>query len=457
MTDFRGKKVAVVGLGKSGLAACRLLRKKGAELFVSEAMENDSLRKEAEALRAEGVFVELGGHTRETIKGKDFVVMSPGVSPQAPPFQWAREEGIPVLSEIELGYLFCKGKIIAVTGSNGKSTTVSLIGKMLEEGGKRAWVCGNIGNPFCDFVEGISPEDWVVLEVSSFQLEECHRFRPHIAVVLNVSPNHLDRHPSLGDYITAKSRIFQSQGEDDYAILNAEDAVVRGFGKNRLSRRRSFSRIGKVEGVYLKHRDLFLREGEKEKKICTLENFRLPGAHNEENALAAVLAAHLAGVFPEAIQKALDTFEGLPHRLEYVTEIRGVRFVNDSKSTTVFSTLRALEACSSPIFLIVGGRGKNEDFHAFKGPLLNKVKRFILIGEAKEKIRAVLTKRQTFFSSTLEEAVRLAFQEAKEEETVLLSPMCASFDMFHDFEERGDFFKRIVGGLAEEHRCVLKE
>ena len=454
--NFSGKKVTVIGLGKSGLSACRLLLTQGAEVFVSEAKDDPSLREAVQSLTREGVDVELGRHTQEWIKGKDLVVTSPGVLSSSPPLQWARSEKIPVLSEIELGYLLCKGKIIAVTGSNGKSTTVTLLGKMLEEEGKHVFVCGNIGEPFCDHVLKASQEDWVVLEVSSFQLEQCYSFRPHMAIFLNISANHLDRHPSLENYISAKSRIAQSQKGSDYLLLNADDPFTKDLGRDALSQKRYFSRVKKVAGVFTKGKEIFSSLNGKEEKIGTFEAFRLPGTHNEENALAAVLAALLAGVTPSAIQKTLASFEGLPHRIEFVGEIEGIRFVNDSKSTTVTSTLRAIEALPGPLLLIAGGREKNENFLALRNPLLKKVKRMILIGEAKEKIRSVVAGSvDTTFAATLEEAVALAYRESKAGETVLLSPMCTSFDMFRDFEERGDRFKQRVAMLQmrKQHAC----
>lgn len=454
--NLSGKKVTVIGLGKSGLAACRLLLTQGAEVFVSEAKDDPSLRQGAESLVRSGVAVELGRHTREWVKGRDLVVTSPGVPSSSSPLRWAESEKIPVMSEIELGYLFCKGKIIAVTGSNGKSTTVTLLGKMFKEGGQRAFVCGNIGEPFCDHVLEVSQEDWVILEVSSFQLEQCYSFRPRIAILLNISANHLDRHPSLEHYISAKNRITQSQREEDFFLLNADDSLAKDLGKNVSSRKRYFSRTKKVEGVFTKGKEILSSLDGQEERIGTFETFRLPGSHNEENALAAVLATLLAGVAPSAIQKTLATFEGLPHRIEFVGEIEGVRFVNDSKSTTVASTLCAVEALPDPLLLIAGGREKNENFRALRNPLLKKVKRMILIGEAREKIRcAVAGWVETTFAATLEEAVELAYRESKAGETVLLSPMCTSFDMFRDFEERGDRFKQSVEALRmrKQYAC----
>lgn len=450
--EISGKKITVVGLGKSGVAASHLLLSHGAKVSVSEEKKDRSLDQTAKSLVRAGISVELGGHTREWIKGRDLIVTSPGVSVTSPPLQWAREEGIPVLSEIELGYLFCKGKIIAVTGSNGKSTTVTLLGRMLEEARKKVFVCGNIGEAFCEKIPQIGAGDWAVLEVSSFQLEECHAFHPHIAVVLNLSPNHLDRHASFEEYRLSKRRIAKAQTESDFLLLNGDDPFTKTLGEGLPVQKCYFSRSGKVDGVFTKGKDVFSSLKGGEEKICTLDRIRIPGSHNEENALAAILAALLAGADPSAIQKSLLSFEGLSHRIEFVGGgKKGVRFFNDSKSTTVSSTLRALETLPSPLLLIAGGREKNEDFLAFsKSPLLKKIKEIFLIGEAKEKIRAAVDgKVPTTFAGTLEEAVECAYRSAQAGEAVLLSPMCTSFDMFKDFEERGDRFKECVKRYAE--------
>lgn len=448
--NVTGKKITVIGLGRSGIAASRLLLSQGAKVSVTEEKEDERRREIARSLEKEGISVELGGHTRKTVEGQAWIVTSPGVPPTSPPLQWAREEKIPILSEIELGYLFCKGKILAVTGSNGKTTTVSLIGKMFEAGEKRAFVCGNIGDPFCEALPSIREDDWVILEVSSFQLEFCQKFRPRIAVILNVLPNHLDRHASFEAYLSAKRRISQSQTKEDFLLLNADDPVARTFGDGNSIPHFYFSRKGKTKGIFLgNNKEAILSLPGKEERICTLEGLRLPGSHNEENALAAILSTFLAGVPPQAIQKALTTFEGLPHRIEFVGEWGGVRFVNDSKSTTISSTLCALETVPGTLLWIAGGREKNEDFGLLrKSPLLKKVRRLYLIGEAKEKIQKALSGEiEIVLSDSLEEAVRRSYQEARSGETVLLSPMCTSFDMFQDFEERGDCFKRNVQGF----------
>lgn len=452
--ELNGKNITVVGLGRSGLAASRLLAAAGARVSVSEAREDTPLKALAQALKGEGISVELGAHTRPWIQGQDLIVASPGVPPTSPPLRWAREEGVPMMSEIELGSHLCKGKIIAITGSNGKSTTVSLLGKILEKGRKRAFICGNIGTAFCEVVPHVTQEDWVVLEVSSFQLEQCYHFRPHIAGILNISRNHLDRHTSFEEYLLAKRRIAQAQTGNDVLLLNADDPFTRKIGEGLPVQKRYFSRLQRVDGVYMKDLDVFASLNDRDEKVGTFETLRLPGSHNQENALAAVLGALLVGVAKGAIQEGLDAFEGLAHRIEWAGEWGGIRFVNDSKSTTVSSTLRALESLPGPLLLIAGGREKNEDFQVLaRSPLLRKVKEIYLIGEAKEKIHAAVKgKVPTFFAITLGEAVKQAYHDSQAGETILLSPMCTSFDMFKDFEERGDCFKERVAGLIQEEK-----
>jgi UDP-N-acetylmuramoylalanine--D-glutamate ligase len=390
--------------------------------------------------------VELGRHTEHWIRGRDLVVTSPGIPAGSPPLQWAKKDGIPILSEIELASFFCRGRIIAVTGSNGKSTTTSLLGMMFEKAKKRAWVCGNIGNAFSRVAAQVTSDDWVILEVSSFQLEYCRTFRPHLALILNVSPNHLDRHEGFEEYLLAKRRIARAQTEKDCLLLNADDPFVRHLGRNLLTQKYFFSRKEEVEGVILKGKGIYSTRVRPAERLCTLEGFNLPGFHNEENALAAVLAAHTAGVPNAANQKALVGFSGLPHRIESVGTWEEVRYINDSKSTTVSSALRALETFPAPIVRIAGGREKLEDFTNFsRTPLLKKVERMFRYGEAKEKILSSVAGRVAALpAGSFEEAVLLACHHARPGVTVLLSPMCTSFDCFRDFEERGERFKETI-------------
>jgi len=446
------KKVVVLGLGESGIGAAELLERQGAKVFVSEEKKTPALEKAARALRARGVTFELGIHTRKIIQESELAVLSPGIPLTHLPIQWIREAKVPCMSEIELAHHFCKGKIIAITGSNGKSTTTSLLGEILEKGRKKVFVCGNIGKAFSRIALDVEKEDWVVLEVSSFQLEQSQAFRPHISIILNILSNHLDRHSTFEDYVMMKRRIAYYQTSSDALILNQDDPFTRTIGKDLPVQKYYFSRKGKVKGVFLEGKDVLSTLGGNPEKVCSLERLKIPGPHNEENALSAVCAALLVKTDPSDIEKGLASFKGLSHRMEYVAEKGGIQFINDSKSTTVSSTLRALETLPGPIFLIAGGRDKKEDFNAFgKSTLLRKVARIYLFGEARGKIvKAVLGKAATVSVKTLDEAVARAYENAYSGVTILLSPMCTSFDMFPNFEVRGERFKKKVLGLIKK-------
>ncbi|MDP2942263.1 MAG: UDP-N-acetylmuramoyl-L-alanine--D-glutamate ligase [Candidatus Omnitrophota bacterium] len=429
--DFKDKKVTVVGLARSGMAAALLLKKKGAEVYATDCGDSAGLRKNAGSLRKKGIRVEIGVHTRGFVKGKDLIVISPGVPEDSPILKWAAEEKVPVIGEIELGYLCCEAPIVAVTGTNGKSTTATLIGKILKKGGKSAVVCGNIGNPFCGEISKVKKDSVVVLEVSSFQLETIRRFRPCVAVVLNISQNHFDRHPDLKSYIKAKSRIFENQKTSDWAVLNYDDPLVRGLRAKTKAKTIFFSRKKGIPEM-----------------VCRQEELKIKGGHNIENALASLCVASIFGVKPEAAREALMAFKGLEHRFEHVAEIGGVEFINDSKGTTVLATIMALESCDKPVILIAGGHDKGSDFRKAGPAVGSKVKKLVLIGEAKDKIRKHLNGAvPAIEAGSMEDAVKKAYSEAEPGDCVLLSPMCASFDMFKNFEERGKVFKQAVKGL----------
>ncbi|MBP6944325.1 MAG: UDP-N-acetylmuramoyl-L-alanine--D-glutamate ligase [Candidatus Omnitrophica bacterium] len=432
MTDFKGKKVAVAGLAKSGMAAALLLKKKGAVVWATDSGDSPALREHKRLLEKKGIAVEIGGHSRGYIQGKDLVVISPGVPEGSPVLKWAGEYRVPVIGEIELGYLCCEAPIVAVTGTNGKSTTTTLIGEMLKKGGRRAVVCGNIGNPFCGEIRKVTKDSVVVLEVSSFQLESVKKFRPYVAVVLNISQNHFDRHPGLGAYINAKARIFANQRKSDRAVLNLDDPAVKGLRARTKAKVVFFSRKKCLPGL-----------------LCRPEELKIKGAHNIENILACQRVASIFGIKPAKVKQALKGFRGLEHRFEHVAQKRGVEFINDSKGTTVLATVMALESCVKPVILIAGGHDKGSDFGKAREAVNKKVKKLVLIGEAKEKIRRQLAGAAPhIFASTMDDAVRKAFAAAEEGDCVLLSPMCASFDMFRNFEERGRVFKKAVRSLS---------
>ena len=448
---FKGKKVTVAGLAKSGMAAAFLLKKLGAKVWATDSGSSETLKEARGLLEWKGIKVELGRHTPEFVKDKDLVVISPGVPEDSPVLKLAAEYKIPVIGEIELGYICCKAPIIAVTGTNGKSTTTTLIGEILKEAGKHTVVCGNIGNPFCGEIAKVKKNSVVVLEVSSFQLESINTFRPHVAVVLNISQNHFDRHPDLRAYIDAKSRIFENQGKDDWAVLNYDDPLVRKLKAGTKAKTLFFSRKNKKAAAFYEGGSVFIGIGRKAQKICGVSDLKIKGTHNVENVLACLCVASIFGISPKKIKDALTGFRGLEHRFEHVRTVGGVEFINDSKGTTVLATVMALESCGKPVILIAGGHDKGSDFRKAREVVGAKVKKLVLIGEAKDKIRDHLEGAAPYlFAGTMEDAVNKAFLDAEDGDCVLLSPMCASFDMFRNFEERGKVFKQIVRTLKDK-------
>ena len=442
-----GTPVTIVGLARSGAAAAQWLLQLGCVVRVTESADNSTVQKAAQELTAAGALVEIGGHTRTFVEGSHLVVVSPGVPFQAPPLRWARALDIPVVSELECASWYCSGRISAITGSNGKSTVATLTGEILKAAGQDVIVCGNIGRPFSGMLDRIRPSTTVVLEVSSFQLQETLSFRPHYGCVLNVTDNHLDRHGSFANYQSAKGKMFACQSREGWALLNADDSGSSQLKKDVRAHLAFFSRSRAGIGAYIKEGWLYLELPGLSGPICRRDELASPGAHHEENALAAAALAGFLGVAPEISGKVLQTFRGLPHRQEVVATIRGVTFVNDSKSTTVASGLKAIEASPSRVVLIAGGRDKGSDFRQVK-TLAKKLKAAVLIGEDGPKIAAALNGTVSLRrAADLREAVRSAFELAAKGERVILSPMCTSFDMFRDFEERGERFVEEVHEL----------
>lgn len=431
------KKIAtVVGLGISGAGAARLLNKKGWEVKITEGADTQEVRERAKGLqKLRGIKIELGKHTKDFIAGSQLVITSPGVKDNAIPLVWARELGIPVIDEIELGYRFCPCRIIAVTGTNGKSTTTTLIGEILNAAGLDAVVCGNIGLSFCEKVAHVKKNSVIILEVSSFQLQRIDKFRPYVSVFLNITQNHLDRHKNFREYLDAKLNIFKNQKRSDWAILNYEDKRLRHVNKHIRPRVLYFGDSPDINGACAKDAPEIL----------------LKGGHNVRNALAATLVGNIFKIKPEVIKSVLKKFSGLEHRCEYVAEIDGIKFINDSKATTVDAAMWAIRSFDEPVILIAGGRDKGSDFTVLKGLIEEKVRAVVLIGEAKTKIRIqLLGSAPIREAQDLEGAVNLSFNLASEGDAVLLSPMCASFDMFKNFEERGGRFKKAVMALKNK-------
>lgn len=451
-----GRKISVLGMARSGLACARLLKKTKAEVFVSEIRGEENLSSEINQLREWDISFETGGHTSRAIKDKDFIVVSPGIPSDVPILRQAEKAGIPVFSEIEVAFWLTDSKIVAITGSNGKTTTVTLVGEILKEDKREVRVGGNIGIPFSRVVEDVSPDGILVLELSSFQLERIEEFKPNISSVLNITPDHLDRHPDLESYIESKLRILENQTEEDFAVLNADDENTFNLASYGESRKSFFSVERKLEqGAFIDRGKLVLRWNDQESEIMETSQIGIKGPHNLSNASAACAICGILEITPQSMQKALRGFTGVEHRLECVATISGVSFVNDSKATNVESVWYALQSVSPPIILIAGGRDKGGDFSKLRQLVQKNLKALILMGEAKEKIKDALGDLvPTFYSDSLEEAVQLSFERASPQDTVLLSPGCASFDMFTDYQHRGEVFKSSVGNLMQKDNAT---
>ena len=449
--DFKNQRVLVVGLGKSGVASALFLKSRGARVTVSDTKSEDELRGEIPKLLDQGITVETGGHGERTFRGQDLIVVSPGIPVDAPQLAQARELGIPVIGEVELAARFLQGRIVAITGSNGKTTTTALIGQVISMGGWESLVGGNIGTPAISLVEESSADSFVVLEVSSFQLETIQSFHPYIAAVLNITPDHLDRHNTFEAYVDAKARIFENQTDGDFAVLNADDSTCVGLASRTKARKIWFSRKKEVAaGAWIRNGEILYRDGGQEREIMPVSEIRLKGAHNLENVLAAVCVGMLTETEPGRIRRAVQEFKAVEHRLEYVATVRGVEFYNDSKATNVDATIKALESFPANIHLILGGKDKGSDYTVLKPLLKERARRVYTIGAAAEKIESHLAGVvEVVRAGTLEAAVKKAAASAESGDVVLLAPACASFDQFENYEHRGRVFKQAVQALAE--------
>ena len=446
--DLKGKKVLVVGLARTGIATAKFLKAKGSLVTATEVKPKEEMKEAVQALKGMDISTEWGGHQTETFLKQDIIVVSPGVDLNIEPIQKAIKQGVRVVSEIELAYHFIHAPIIAVTGTNGKTTTTLLVGEMLKEDGRKVGVGGNVGEPLILFADGKDRWEVLVVEISSFQLEAIEDFRPRISVLLNITEDHLDRYPRYDDYIEAKVRIFANQNSGDLAVLNRDDPIVMQFREKVKAKKVLFSLKEKLgEGAFSNGQTIFLRLGEKGEEY-SIAKTPLEGIHNVENMMAALTTARIFGCSKKSIQTVLDRFKGLEHRLEFVREIKGVRFYNDSKGTNVGSVVKSLQSFSEPVTLIAGGKDKNGDLSPLEALIQKRVKHLILIGEAKERMNRELGGlTDTVMAKTMEKAVLLAHQKAKAGEVVLLSPACSSFDMFKDYKERGQVFKEAVKRL----------
>lgn len=458
--NFQGKKILVVGLGKTGMTLVSFLLRQGAQVMVSDSRELPEVEKMVSPFKGIGLplILEGGGHRVPFFLTADQVVVSPGIPLDLPALKAVEEKGIPILGEIELFADLASTPVVAVTGTNGKTTTTALLNEMLVNSGKKTFLGGNIGRPLMDYVLNGQDKEIVVAEISSFQLDTTSRFSPRVGLLLNITEDHLDRYPDYQAYIDSKAGLFRNQGENDPAVLNWDDPIVRSIGERLSGPVYFFSRTRRLDqGAYTDQNRAIILLGSL-REVYDLEGFLLPGVHNLENALAAILGARLMGADPSAIQKTLLTFKGFGHRVQQVGEVKGIQFYDDSKATNVGAVVKALEGFDRPIILIAGGRDKGGDYHPLKELVQTRVKCLILIGEAREKmVRELGLLTKTELADTLEEAVLKAFEQAKSGDVILLSPACSSFDMFRDYVHRGEVFQKVVQELTEQHREGLGE
>jgi UDP-N-acetylmuramoylalanine--D-glutamate ligase len=446
--DLEGKRVLVVGLARTGVATALFAASRGAIVTATDEKPESKLVDTAAKVRAAGVKLELGGHAPGVFSDKDLIVLSPGVPANLSGLTRARGAGIPVWSEAELAWRFLRGKLVAITGSNGKTTTTALVAHILKTAEIPTLVGGNIGTPLLSLVESSTDSTVTVAELSSFQLETIEAFRPEIGVLLNLTPDHLDRHASFEEYAAAKMRMFKNQLDRDAAVLNADDPEVT---KRMPSAPHIvwFSRQKRVsEGAFLRDDQIVFRHDGSEFMVGRRDEIPLRGEHNVENVLAACAAAYLAGASPAAIASGVKTFRGVEHRLEFAGDVAGVEFFNDSKATNVDAALKAIEAFPGRLIVILGGKDKGSPYTPLAGPLHERARAAILIGAAAEKIGADLGDAvPCVYAGTLELAVQLAMERAQPGDVVLLAPACSSFDQFEDYEHRGRTFKQLVAEL----------
>ncbi len=450
--EVKGRRVTVIGARRSGIAAALLLRERDAEVFVSDRSPVDT--ESLEPLTSVGIAVEAAGHTERAFDA-DLFVISPGVPSDADVIVRAMRQSIPVVSELELAFWFCPARIVAVTGSNGKTTTTTLLGHVLRSAGRRTHVAGNIGVAFSAIVDDAQSDDLVVLEVSSFQLDHIRLFRPSVSVLLNITPDHLDRYGGrFEEYAESKYRILENQGRGDVAVYNADDPTVRSGIEAAVARNGLKTAPVSLEhpvegGGFVRDNEIIISFTGEEERLMPVNEVSLRGRHNLYNSLAAAVAARVVEIQSDIVRGSLQTFQGVPHRLELVGEVDGVRFVNDSKATNVNSLWYALESFSEHVILIAGGRDKGNEYEPVKELVRQKVRGVVALGESADKVVSELGPyaAETVTASSMEEAVELARFLARPGDVVLLSPACASFDMFDDFVDRGDTFRRIVQEL----------
>jgi UDP-N-acetylmuramoylalanine--D-glutamate ligase len=460
--DLTGKKVLVIGAARSGIACARFLTEQGATVALTDRKPLEDWSKAALDLKGVGVGLLPGEAPGWLLDQIDLVVVSPGVPVASIPIRYAERAGAEVIGEVELAARFLKGRVIAITGSNGKTTTTSLVGQLLHDAGLTVQVGGNIGRPLISLVQSSTEQGWTVAELSSFQLETIKEFHPTVAVVLNVTPNHMDRYESFNDYAAAKHRIFMNQVPGDVAVLNADDEVVAGWGKGLRAHVVRFSvRQELDEGLFLRGNEILSRTAEDERVLLLRDEMQLRGLHNVENVLASLAVGLACGAAPESMRQTIVQFQPVEHRLEFVAEINGVNYYNDSKATSVDATLKALEAFRAEpgkILLILGGRGKKTPYAPLAELVTEKVRKLVVIGEDAQTISQELGSYATAIpAADMHEAVALAAHEALAGDIVLLAPACASFDMFDSFEHRGRVFKEAVSALQRRGNAASQQ
>jgi UDP-N-acetylmuramoylalanine--D-glutamate ligase len=449
MKKIEGKKISIIGAAESGVGAARLIKKFGGIPFISDSAHSTKFDETVRIFKDEGINFEFDGHS-ERIYDCDFIVTSPGVPSNSEVLETAREKNIKIMSELEFSALFCKGKIISITGTNGKTTTTSLCAYVFEACGIKTYMAGNIRPAFSDVVLDVKEDECVALETSSFQLDYIYEFKPKIAAILNITPDHLDRYNNnLQNYIDSKLKVYINQDKNDYLILNFDDELTPKEISNKKVNLFYFSLYKEVKnGAYLSDKELIYKNNGKREFSCSINDLSLKGEHNYANAMTVIIMAMIFKLNDEKLISALKTFPGVEHRLEFVKDINGVKFINDSKATNVDSVRYALRSFDQPIFLILGGKDKGNDYNRIKDLVAQKVKKIYAIGSSSEKV-------YNFFHNivkvemkiSLEDCVNAANKEAKQDEIVLLSPACASFDMFDNYEHRGKVFKEAVNSL----------
>ena len=456
---LEGKKTLVLGAGKSGVGAARFLKQRGATVALHDRKPFEDWSEEARSLKTEKIGLIDGNLPSWLLDQIDLVVISPGVPTNSIPARYVDRKDGEVIGEVELAYRFLKGRIVGITGSNGKTTTTTLIGEILKNAGIETQIGGNIGTPLITLAESSTDETWTVCELSSFQLETTVDFRPNVAVALNITPNHLDRYDFFSDYAAAKHRLLMNQTAEDVAILNADDEITASWAKGLKANIVLFSVKKELEeGLFLRGRELVCRANNKEKVLTTRDEIFLLGLHNVENVLASLAVGLACGASPDSMRETVKNFKGVEHRIEFVAEIEGVKFYNDSKATSVDATLKALEALSESdgkTVLILGGRGKNAPYSPLINLIETSVRKLILIGEDADNIESQLKNHAEIVrADDMKDAVKSGFENAEKGDAVLLAPACASFDMFASFEERGKEFKSRVHSLKSKVRGV---